>query len=303
MATETASVPLGKLNAYLRERVNTSIVLLLPLLIFEIGYFVVPFVLLVRISLYAPTNEGAYAAGTWSVQSYVNLLTADFTYQLLITTTKMAVVATLLTIVFSFIYAYVLWRARGWTKTTLLVTIVLPLLTTLVVKLYSWLLLLAPDGTVNQVLTSTVLTDPAQLMHNFFGVIVGLVYTTMPYATLAIYSVLEKMEWEVVEASRDLGASRTRSVYEIVVPAAVPGLVVATVITLTWNIGAYASPALLGSGSERTLSIETYYLLFQRFNWPTAAALSILMLGMVVLSVIMLFRLLGRLEGGIENVT
>jgi spermidine/putrescine transport system permease protein len=138
-------------------------------------------------------------------------------------------------------------------------------------------------------------------MSNTLGVVVGLTYTTIPYAALPIYSVLENMEWEVVEAARDLGAGRVRSFVEVVIPQAIPGIIVSTVLTLVWNFGAYAAPGLLGSGSERMLAQEIEYFLYRSF-WPKAAALSIVMLVIVVGSVVVLFNLLGRRGGGVGDV-
>lgn len=284
-------------------RTDLSTALLLPIVLLEIGAFVAPFVLLVRISLYENTRIEAFVPETWTLENYRTLLTDSYIHGRFFTTLDIAIVATVVTLVLGIYYAYVVWRSEGWLKILLLVAMVLPLLTTLVVKLYAWVLLLAPLGTLNDVLVSAgVIQEPLILMNNFLGVIVGLVYTTLPYTVLPVYAVLENMEWETVEAARVHGAGDVRSFFEIVIPAAIPGIIVSTVLTLVWNFGAYAAPGLLGSGREITLAMEVSTQLNQ-FNWPLAAALSLLMFVLVILSTIALFNLLSRVGGGLEDVT
>ena len=286
----------------IRERFSVARLLLIPLIVLEIGAFVAPFVYLVRISLYERSRVEFYDPGTWGFGAYADVLTNELLHDLFFVTLRIASIATVVTLAIGLFYAYALWRADGWLKTLLLIAMVLPLLTTLVVKLYAWVLLLAPLGVINEFLVNAgVIAEPLPLMSNTLGVVVGLTYTTIPYAALPIYSVLENMDWEVVEAARDLGAGRVRSFVEIVIPQAVPGIIVSTVLTLVWNFGAYAAPGLLGSGSETMLAQEIEYYLFN-FDWPMAAALSIVMLAFVIVSVVVLFNLMNRYERGVDDV-
>lgn len=292
-----------EIDRRIRERFSVSPLLVLPIVVLEIGYFVVPFVLLVRISLYESTRLDAYAPGSWTLENFEFLLTNELFRDMFVTTSEIALVATLVTIVVGTFYAYALWRADGWLKTLLLVAMVLPLLTTLVVKLYALVLLLAPLGTVNDALVTVgVIETPLTLMNNMLGVVIGLTYTTIPYAALPIYAVLENMEWEVVESARDLGAGKVRSFVEVVIPQAIPGIIVSTVLAFVWNFGAFAAPGLLGSGAERTLGIETQHYL-SRFDWPKSAAVSIIMLVVVIACTVALLNVLGRRGGGLEDVT
>lgn len=275
--------------------------LLVPLTVFEAIFFVVPLLYLIRISLYEPSSAGAYAAGTVSLMSYANVLTSSYLHEVLLFTFKLAVTSTVITVGISFAYAYAIWRATGIKQTALLFAMVLPLLTTLVAKLYAWVLLLSPEGTINDALLAAGTVESAiPLMNNFLGVVVGQVYVCLPYAVLSIYSVVSTLDWETVEAARDLGASRPRSVMEVVVPAAIPGIAVATVITWAWGVGAYASPALLGSASQTTFAIEVEDRMLTEFNWPEASAMALLILLLVFVSVLLLFNFLNRYGGG-EN--
>ena len=296
-AYSTQSVS-NRVGHWLKRGSNRAKLLMVPLILFELVFFIVPLLYLVRISLYANTNDGAYAAGTWSVQSYVDVLTSDLLTGLVVFTVKFTIVVMVITLALSILLAYATWRAEGTLKTALLFAIILPLLTTLVVKLYSWLLILSPVGPLNQALTTVGwIEDPLILVNNFTGTVVGQVYTTLPYATLAIYSVLSTIDWSTVEAARDLGASRPRSFYEVVLPQALPGIAVGMVVTFAWSVGAYAAPALLGSATEKTFAIEVERLMLRQFNWPVAAALSIVLLLIVLASILVMFALLNRWGG------
>ncbi|MFC6723567.1 ABC transporter permease [Halobium palmae] len=271
---------------------------MVPLVLFEIVFFVVPLLYLTRISLYSPGGEGAYVAGTWSIQSYVEVVTSELILGLIAFTVKFTLVVTAVTLVLATLLSYAIWRADGVLKTVLLFAVILPLLTTLVVKLYSWLVLLSPIGPFNSLLMGAgVIERPMILVNNFFGTVVGQVYTALPYATLAVYSVMSTLEWETVEAARDLGASRPRAFFEVVLPQTLPGLSVATVVTFAWGVGAYAAPALLGSASERTFAIEVERLILRQFNWPVAAALSIVLLVFVLITILIMFSLINRWGG------
>lgn len=288
----------NRVGHWLKRGSNRAKLLMVPLILFELVFFIVPLLYLLRISLYENTNAGAYAAGTWSVQSYIDVLESDLLYGLLVFTVKFTIVVMVITLALSILLAYATWRAEGTLKTALLFAIILPLLTTLVVKLYSWLLILSPVGPLNETLIAVGwIEDPLILVNNFTGTVVGQVYTALPYATLAIYSVLSTIDWSTVEAARDLGASRPRSFYEVVLPQALPGIAVGMVVTFAWSVGAYAAPALLGSATEKTFAIEVERLMLRQFNWPVAAALSIVLLLIVLASILVMFGLLNRWGG------
>lgn len=302
MATRDVTGFAGDVRTRL-EDADLGTLLLLPIVALELGTFVAPFVLLVRISLYENTRISFYEEGTWTLSNYATVFADSYLQGRFLVTLEIAAIATAATLVIGTFFAYVIWRSAGWLKAGLIVAMILPMLTTLVVKLYTWVLLLAPLGTVNDVLLGArVVNEPVVLMSNRFGVVVGLVYTTLPYTVLPIYAVLANMEWEILEAARVHGAGEVRSFVEVILPAAIPGVIVATVLTLVWNFGAFAAPGLLGSGAEQTLAMEVDYYL-QRFNWPLSAALSFTMFAFVIVSTIVLFNLLGRWGGGMEDVT
>ncbi|WP_049944769.1 ABC transporter permease [Haloarcula marismortui] len=281
-----------------------SLLLMSPLILFELLVFVVPFLLLVRISFSEQSQGLPYAEGTFTIASYVQVLQSELLQGIIVYSFKLGIIATLLTVVLAVFYAYATWRASGVRKSALLFSVVLPLLTTLVIKTYVWVPLLAPNGTANSLLLAVGLIQaPLQIVPNTLGVVIGQVYIVFPYAMLAIYSVLTTVEWGLVEAARDLGASRIRSFFAVVLPEIMPGITVATVISFAWSVGAYSAPALLGAGSDRPFALEVQEQMLVNFNWPIATALSTVMLVLMFVSILVIYTVLGRFGGDVTNAT
>jgi spermidine/putrescine transport system permease protein len=280
-----------------------SLLMMSPLILFELLIFVAPFLILVRISLSEQSQGLPYAEGTFTLAAYMEVVNSELLQGIIIYSFKLGIIATVITVILAVFYAYATWRATGLLKSALLFSVVLPLLTTLVIKTYAWIPLLAPNGTVNNLLLAiNVLQAPVQVVPNTLGVIIGQVYIIFPYAMLAIYSVLSTVDWEIVEAARDLGANRTRSFFEVVLPDIMPGITVATVISFAWSVGAYSAPALLGAGDDRPFALEVQEQMLINFNWPIATALSAIMLVLMFVSILIIYAVLGRFGGDLQNV-
>ncbi|WP_339102941.1 ABC transporter permease [Haloterrigena salinisoli] len=283
-----------------RSRSKRALLLMAPLLVFELLLFVAPFLILLRISLTSGSTDLRYAAGTWSLDGYAEVFTSGVLLDAIVYSFKLGLIATAITVSIAVFYAYAIWRAEGALKSALLFSVILPLLTTLVVKTYAFRPLLSPTGTVNDVLLSlNLVSEPIQFVPGTIGVIVGQVYIVLPYAVLAIYSVLSTMDWGIVEAARDLGASRPRSVLEIVVPQAMPGIIVATVISFAWSVGAYAAPGLLAS-QRVPFAIEVEKRLLSNLQWEIATAYAVVMLLLMVASIAVLTVTLNYFGGEFE---
>ncbi|MCG1002824.1 MULTISPECIES: ABC transporter permease [Halobacterium] len=285
----------------IKDQDSTALFLLVPVTLFEVAFFVVPFCILLRMSFNAQSPNGFYESA-WTLASYQEVLRSDLLHDILLFSFKFAVIATVLSVIIGLFYAYAVYRADGFKRSILLFAVVLPLLTTLVVKTYAWRPLLSPDGVLNNVLLSLgVISTPISFAPGLFGAVVGQVYIVVPYSILSIYSVLSTIDWAVVEAARDLGASRPRSFVEVVLPEVLPGIAVATVVSFAWSVGAYAAPSQLGSGQQTTFAMYVEQIMLNQFNWPFGAALSVVMLGLMLVVSLAAFRLLGG-SGGVGDV-
>ncbi|WP_299266609.1 ABC transporter permease [Halorientalis sp.] len=278
-----------------------TLLLLLPVLLLDIGAFLVPMGYLLRLSFTAQTSQGAFVEGSWSTDGYQYVVSSDLVHQIFTFTVAFGVGVTLLAVAIGVVYAYAAWQAERAGRIALLSVAVLSLFTTLVIKLFAVVLVFAPQGVLNDLLTGVgLLSEPVLLVDNLVGAVFGQLYIVTPYAILAVYAVLSTLDRHQVEAARDLGAGRWDAFREVILPHIRPGIAVATVVSFTWSIGAYAAPLLLGSGGEQTTGILISELLLTQFDWPAAAALAVITVTLVF-SVLM--AILWRFDesGGILN--
>ena len=285
----------GRLRQAVASRTGTG--LLLPLLLFDLLVFVVPFGYLLRISL-SERSTGAYVEGTWSVEGYTYLLEPSNTIsETFLFTLGFGVVVTVVSVAIATLYAHAMWRADGPLRIVLTAGALVSMFTAIVVKLFAALLVYSPDGVLNGLLVSLgLVSEPLRLVNNGVGAVIGQLYIVVPYSILAVYAVLSTVDESLLEAARDLGASSPRAFLEVAVPHAVPGMLVAGVISFTWSIGSYAAPLLLGSGSERTNGVLVSDLLLREFDWPAAAALAVVVTATVLGGLVVVRLLLSRRE-------
>lgn len=291
------------LRAVYHDTSARSKLLIVPLIVFELIVFIVPFLYLVRMSLYGRASGRAFVPDTLAIEGFQTALGFGYTRRLIVYTFTFAVIATIISVLVSMFYAYALWRAKTLLKTILLSAVTFALLTTLVVKIFAVFLVLSPNGIINRSLLGlSVISEPLLIVNTTFGVVLGQVYINVPYATLAIWGVLETMKEDAFDAALDLGANRPRAFYEVVLPHAVPGLIVATVISFAWSIGAYTSPLIIGRGPQRTIALQIEEIMLTQFDWPTAAALSLIVLTFVLVTLLAAAYLSRRLKGEVEYV-
>lgn len=169
-------------------------------------------------------------------------------------------------------------------KAWLLLLVMLPFWTNLLVRTYALIAVLRDEGYINLSLgwIWTHLTGgpftPLELLHNNFAVIVGLVYVHLPFMVLPLYSSLDRLDRSLMEASLDLGAGHLRTIFAVVVPLALPGILSGVVITFIPALGAYLTPDLLG-GPESQMIANVIERQFKRANdWPFGAALSFVLM-------------------------
>ncbi|MXV61457.1 ABC transporter permease subunit [Natronorubrum sp. JWXQ-INN-674] len=286
LLTNTASLSgsLGSIRESLLDQSssNRALLLMAPLIAFELLIFVIPFFILLRISVAGSSTDHVFAEGTWSLEAYREVLTSDLLWSIIGYSFQLGAIVTVLAVVIGLFYAYAIWRSTGLLKSLLLFSVVLPLLTTLVIRTYAFDPLLVPAG----------------LVPGTVGVVVAQLYIVLPYAVLAIYSVMATTDWDVVEAARDLGASRPRSVLEVVVPQVMPGIIVAAVVSFAWSVGAYAAPELLSN--DITFAMHVEGLMLSDMRYPEAAALAVVMLGLMGVCIAGIFTVLNRFGGDFE---
>ncbi len=189
----------------------------------------------------------------------------------------LAALTTFLCLIVGFPIALVITFASARAKALLLIAIMLPFWTNLLIRTYALMAVLRTSGYVNTVLGWLGL-GPVPLLHNNFAVVLGLVYVNLPFLVLPLYSALDRLDRSLLEASLDLGAGHLRTIREIVVPLALPGIVSGLLITFVPVLGSYLTPDLLG-GPDSQMIANVIERQFKRANdWPFGAALSFILM-------------------------
>jgi spermidine/putrescine transport system permease protein len=188
--------------------------------------------------------------------------------------------------------AYYVARASGIKKVLCLLLIIVPLWTNLIVRIYGWFIILGSKGFINTILLQAgFIEKPLPMIFNSFSVVVGLLDVVFPWILLILISVLEGIDWSMMEAARDLGAGRFKSFYEVTFKLSIPGMAVAGLFAFVWSMGEYAVPSLLGSSSQRTISIEVADQILSVLNWPFGASIAFTLFAISVLVLIISNRI------------
>ncbi|MFD0744393.1 ABC transporter permease [Phytohabitans flavus] len=251
--------------------------------------FAIPTAILLASSVL--TYDGAELTGPLTGANYADLFRNSYFRSVLWDTVWMSATVGGACMTAGLLVAHFLVRSRSRLRTLVLLIVISPLVSSVVVRTYGWLVLLQDDGLVNKVLLTAGLIDsPLPLVGSRFAVILGLVHVLLPYAVFTAMSSLQSVDPSLELASRDLGAGPVTTFFRITLPLIRPGLIAGFTLTFAISLGAYASAAVLGGGRVQTLATLVRDRMVVSLEWGQAAAISvvILVIGAVTVSALLL---------------
>jgi spermidine/putrescine transport system permease protein len=191
-------------------------------------------------------------------------------------TLKMSVIATAASILIALPCGYAMARSRR--QTLLLILIMIPFWTNSLIRIFAWMTILGNDGVVNKVLLGLgIIKDYMPLLYNMNAVILVTIYMYLPYASLPIFTAIDRFDFSLLEAGRDLGATKLTSVLKVLIPNIKSGLVTAIIFTFIPIFGSYTVPLILGDkDSSMVIGTLIAYQANTARNWPFAAAFSLI---------------------------
>ncbi len=196
---------------------------------------------------------------------------------------KIAGTATLAATLIAYPAAYLINRAPRRHQTALLFLAILPFWSNYLIRTYAWIVLLNNQGVVHKALVGAHLIDePVKLLYSEFAVITGLVYNYLPFVILAIYSSLNRLNPEIMEASSDLGAPPWRTFLRVILPLTIPGVTAGAVFVFVLSIGNFITPDLLGGGHIQMVGNLIYDQFLSARDWPFGAALSLMLIAIML---------------------
>jgi putative spermidine/putrescine transport system permease protein len=248
--------------------------LVAPAVFFLLAFFVLPLLQLLRLSFASP--EGPLAA-------YREVMGSAVYQRVFFNTVILAVAVTLVSLLLSFPTAFVLSRLRGPLRAIAFYSVLVPFWISLLVRTYSWMLLLGEAGPINKTLTALGLTDePLALLFNRRGVVIGMVHVLLPYAVLPIYAAMVRVDERLLLASDGLGAPLFVTFRRVYLPLTLPGVGAAAVFVFLLALGFFVTPALLGGIGDLTVATLIENLVSERLEWTLAAAAAFALLATVL---------------------
>jgi putative spermidine/putrescine transport system permease protein len=259
------------------RRSGSTAALLAPSGLVYVLLLVAPLVFLFRTSLFPP-GPGAPLEGPATVAAYGELIDGYF-LAILGRTLRIALFTTAICLALGYPLALSIASARGTRRAVLTLLVVSPLFVSVVVRAYGWILLLGNRGLVNEALLGLGLIDaPLRLLYSEGAVVAALVEALLPFMAISIVSVLDRVEPELDRAARGLGATPFQTFLHVTLPLSTPGALAGGLLVFLVSMGAYATPALIGGSRVRVTVTEIATQVTTVFNWPLAAALSIVLL-------------------------
>ena len=244
----------------------------LPLTMWISLFFVIPIAIVLLFSL---LTRDTYGGVTWtfSLDAFTALANPAFV-KVAMATLWIAFASTVLTIVIALPCSY--YMARSSNNTMLLFLIVIPFWVNFLIRVYAWLAVLGHEGFLNDILLATGLVkEPITFLYNQWAVIIVHVYTYLPYAILPLFSTIEKFDFSLLEAARDLGASHQQSLRKVMIPNIRSGIITAILFTFIPTFGSYAIPELVGGADSYMLGNVIANQLLVGRNWPLASSISV----------------------------
>jgi putative spermidine/putrescine transport system permease protein len=245
-----------------------------PLGLVYLLFFAAPLLLLVAISFYHDADLTRITGSQW-----VKFFSDPFYLSVIGRTLQLGAVTVLATTVLSFPLALVFCASRPSVQKLLLLIIIMPLLTSVVVRTFAWIVILAREGVINQaILTLGLSASPLPLLQTEFGLVLALTQIEMPLMLLPLITVMRTIDPNVVDASRALGASRWRTFFQVILPLSLPGWVAGATLVFASSVTAFISQSVIGGGRLVFLPSVIWQQSMVVYNWPFAAVAAVTLL-------------------------
>ena len=233
---------------------------------------------------------------TLTLENYRQVVDPVF-LQVLVRSLRLALLTTVLCLCSGYVLAYWIAGYGGRHKHLYIFLVILPFWTSDLVRMYAWITLLADHGVINNVLLALgVLQTPLPLLYNEGAVVVGLVYTYLPFMILPLYASLERLDRAVLEAAADLGATPAERWYKVTLPLTRGGMLSGSVLVFVPSVGEFLIPELLG-GAKTMLIGKFIALKFTGLrHWPLGAAYALVLVALIMVLLVLYFRLGGSKE-------
>ncbi len=238
-------------------------------------------------------GELTYVIPVFTLDNFIALFSPTF-MTVLWDSIRLAALSTAVCLLVGYPFAYQITKFKPKHRPWLLLFVIIPFWTNSLIRTYALILILGVQGMINKILLGAgIIETPLELMYTDFAVFVGLTYTLLPFMVLPLYASIEKLDRNLIDAAKDLGASSMRAFWHITLPLTLPGIVAGSILVFLPSLGSFYIPEILGGSTNMLLGnfIKNQFLVAH--NWPLGAAASSVMTILLILLAV-LYRIVNQ---------
>lgn len=271
----------------------TGYLLVAPTLLFLAVWFLWPVLTMVHLSVTARSVEGVMVEG-FTLENYVRLFSSDLYFRILLRTIRLALLTSLFAALFAYPLAIAIARGGPSLARLVTITILAPLLVNVVVRSYGWQTILNKTGALAWLLKGLGITNPPVLLYTEWAVLIACVHVYLPFMVMPLAGAIARIDRTVEEAARVAGATRLAVFLRIILPLSLPGLAVGVSLVFSLSSAAYVTPQILGGNFSPLLGTLIEQQMLTLNDWPFGAAISTLLIAMVLGSNLVFLRIVNR---------
>jgi putrescine transport system permease protein len=259
---------------------------------FLLLFFLLPFLVVFKISVSEMDNVVFKDLFLWidgvlqlkvKLGNYIFITQDELYFQTYLSSLKFAGITTLICLVIAYPFAYFMARSAADKRAALLMLVMLPFWTSFLLRVYAWKMLLADSGVFNNfAMWAGFISEPLKMMNTPFSLVLGMVYTYLPFMILPLYANLVKMDLRLLEAALDLGATPWQAFWRITVPLSKSGIIAGSMLVFIPCIGEFVIPELLGGPQTLMIGRVLWDEFFSNNDWPMAATVAVVMVLLII---------------------
>lgn len=259
-----------------KKRHSRWVLTVVPMYLFTLIFVAAPLIYMVAIS-FAINRNGYGVDWQFTMENYTKILDPVY-LQCFVQSFQLAFTSTLIIVLIGYPFGYFMGKLSAVWKRRMMLLIMIPFWTSSLIRLYGWIILLQSKGVLNTILLKLgIIDEPLKILYSFPAVVIGMVYALLPFMILAVYSSVEKMDWSLVEAARDLGASSAKAFWTVTFKMTLPGLLSGVVLTFIPSMGLFFIADILGGNKIVLVGSLIQDQMTRGSNWPFAAALAVML--------------------------
>ncbi|MDR1559426.1 MAG: ABC transporter permease [Clostridiales bacterium] len=264
---------------------RAAIAAVLPMYIFTVAFIAGPLIYMLVMS-FLVRDESWGITNELTLRNYLHILEPVY-LETFKQSLRLAFITTLFTVLAGYPAGYFMAKLPPVWRGRCMMLLIIPFWTSSLMRMYGWIIVFRANGSLDSILMALGITDkPLKLLYTYPAVAVGMIYALLPFMIYSVYASAEKMDWELVEAARDLGASRFRAFLTVSLPLTMPGLYSGIVLTFIPSMGLYFIADILGGNKVVLVGNLIQEQLMRVHDWPFAAALSVILM---ILTTLFLF--------------